>query len=425
MLPEPGEPDLAEISILTDRSVLTRLVDTEAESVRNYVRASSVSLALWFADNWWRLRWEPIPDYQSIGADWRLRHELTSASGGTRWPPLMIYSVGPRIVIVPVPGSTAAPGPAEYLPAPLSLVSGEAFEQGVDDFFKLVVRTCRDAQDGEALDNLVNQLHDERISPTAAAWRRLEARLGYDPDAAPEGLIESFATFEERFGADAVEEAAAGRPGPDSAAALKTVVASSEASTLRVNLEDAVAAAGQAATPDPVRPIWETASDAAERLRRGFGLPGGPFLNKTLSHVLKVAWSEVTNATPTTQRLPYGARLRVDLHGDRIALRTRTGHDRRFELARVLGDAIWTRHSAFGVISRAKTDRQKFQRAFAQSLLCPFEDLARHITLSAPTESEIEAAARRYHVNETVVRTVLVNKRVLRPETLDQQLEAA
>ena len=99
--------------------------------------------------------------------------------------------------------------------------------------------------------------------------------------------------------------------------------------------------------------------------------------------------------------------------------------DRRFELARVLGDAVWTSLAHFGVISRGKTDRQKFQRAFAQSLLCPFEDLRHYVNLSGPTEDQIEAAARRYHVHRSVVGTLLVNKVFLARETLGEQLEAA
>jgi hypothetical protein len=91
----------------------------------------------------------------------------------------------------------------------------------------------------------------------------------------------------------------------------------------------------------------------------------------------------------------------------------------------MLGDAIWTQGSLFGVISRAKTDRQKYQRAFAQSLLCPIPDLRNHVNFDEPRMDQIERAAQYFHVHINVVRNLLVYKGVLPRETLDDQLEAA
>jgi Zn-dependent peptidase ImmA (M78 family) len=85
---------------------------------------------------------------------------------------------------------------------------------------------------------------------------------------------------------------------------------------------------------------------------------------------------------------------------------------------------VWSGPDTFGIVSHAKTDRQKFQRAFAQSLLCPFEDLRYRVDLSGPQDDQIEAAARYYHVHRNVVRTLLVNKGFLPRETLAEQLEA-
>lgn len=89
------------------------------------------------------------------------------------------------------------------------------------------------------------------------------------------------------------------------------------------------------------------------------------------------------------------------------------------------GEVVWTGDDAFGVISRAKTERQKFQRAFAQSLLCPFEDLLEHIDPVDPTDDQIEAAANQFDVRQSVVQTLLVNKGVLPRETLAERLESA
>jgi hypothetical protein len=68
-LPQPGEKDLAEISIHVGQRNLTQLLDMTTDQVRDFIRASAVSFALWCVDNWWRLRWEPIPDYRVSTAD--------------------------------------------------------------------------------------------------------------------------------------------------------------------------------------------------------------------------------------------------------------------------------------------------------------------------------------------------------------------
>lgn len=68
-------------------------------------------------------------------------------------------------------------------------IDGKVFEDCVDKFFFSVLDLCSQAQDGTALCSLLKQLRHERDDPELAAWRSLEARLGYDPDEAPDGLI--------------------------------------------------------------------------------------------------------------------------------------------------------------------------------------------------------------------------------------------
>ena len=203
------------------------------------------------------------------------------------------------------------------------------------------------------------------------------------------------------------------------------MIAASQASKVKVDIAAAAAVAQPSDYMDLTRPTWMLAEDAAARLREAVGRPDGPLHNNALSEILEIDWKSVKDASATAFGLPYGARLMDKGTIHRIALQTRADHDRRFELARVLADAVWSKDVKFGVISRGKTDRQKFQRAFAQSLLCPFADLRNEIDLNGPTDEQIEGAARRYHVHRAVVRTLLVNKGFLPRETLGEQLEAA
>jgi hypothetical protein len=76
-------------------------------------------------------------------------------------------------------------------------------------------------------------------------------------------------------------------------------------------------------------------------------------------------------------------------------------------------------------MTSTKTGRQKFQRAFAQSLLCPYDDLLAYMNTEDPIEDDISAAARHFHVSERVIQTTLVNKHRIDRQRFDEMVEAA
>jgi len=122
--------------------------------------------------------------------------------------------------------------------------------------------------------------------------------------------------------------------------------------------------------------------------------------------------------------LPYAAMVGSSDSKFRCALQSgKSAKQRRFELARALGDIIWQRDDCLAPITRAKTDRQKFQRAFAQSFLCPFDDLMAYIGHFSPNHLEVREAARHFHVSEALINTVLVNKHVFSRDSLQERLE--
>ena len=91
----------------------------------------------------------------------------------------------------------------------------------------------------------------------------------------------------------------------------------------------------------------------------------------------------------------------------------------------MLGDVIWSDNNALGPVSAAKSVRQKFQRAFAQSFLCPFADLEEYIENDQPTDEDIHAAAHHFHVSELMVQSLLVNKDVMARREVEEQIDAA
>ena len=424
--PEKRMVDAARITLRAKGYTFTRVADAPNNQTRDFIHASAVTLALWICDNWWRLRYEPFPPTIIPTTDWRLRHELTSVSGGTIWPPLMIYGEGGRMVLAPRLGATDVAGPVRYLSAPVLSIDATAYEVGIDEFLRSVMENCAEALDGRTLSENAADLSVERLDPEIAAWRRMEARLGYDPGIAPDDLLLGLGALQNDLGEEAVAEGVMSAPGLYAADTIKKEVEAVAASDAIVDLSIAQEIPTAGKRPTSSTPPWRLAEKAAEELRQLVGISGGPIRWQSLSDILRADRDSLIDARTTARSLPYAAQGSSNGGSKtKIALKHRSGRQRRFELARSLGDAAWEGNVPFAPLSSAKTERQKFQRAFAQSLLCPFEELMSYIDTVSPTTEDISAAADYFHVSEPVVRTILVNKEVIPRERLEDRLEAA
>ncbi len=401
--------------------VFTRLFDEHEGRGRDYFRASAMTVGFWVADNFWRLRWEPIDDPQYPSTEWRLRHELSAASGDTILPPFMIYGLGPRVMVAPVVGRDAEEGAIRYLQDRPLTMAGADFGEGVNSLFEAVLRHADAHPDSAALRTLVDQLDRERGDQESAGWRRLEACLGYDPDQAPAEVVEAMLGFEDRIGEAAIDEAALANPGQGAAQALGLALEAVDASEIVVDF---------AAIRDEIDPAslpgqtpWQAAEDAANALRATLNL-GKTVRWTDLGDILSVRWELLKEATATARHLPFSATSGGEGSRSRLALAMKPLNDRRFEVARMIGDEVWTGGQGLGVISRSRTDRQKFQRSFAQALLCPMEALREIVDVTRPTREQVVRAAGRFGVRDTVIVTILRNRGYLPRETMADWLEA-
>lgn len=418
-----GSDDVADITISLGRNVLSKIVDSKENSIRDYFRASATGVALWFAENWWRLRSETIAGSSAPTINWRLRHELNAAQGGALWPPVTIYSVGDRIAFVPSIGKRTFDGPQYYLESDVAMVQADDYESELDNYFESVLAHCARTVDGAALRSLLTQIAVERKDPELAAWRRLEACLGFDPDAAPDEVINSLVELENITGEGGVEEAARAQPGVDAPQQLRRAIEAARESTVRIDLSLAEGITRHRELPLYASP-WQMAETAVAELRSIIGVPRGPIEHTDMEEIFKARWTDLKSATATARNLPYATRL-GDENDARVALQTQKSCDRRFELARQFGDRVWQKNSNFGVVSRSKSDRQKFQRAFATNLLCPINDLQQALDVNSPTQEAMEKVASKFKVHPSVVRNQLVYKGYLPFDNMSEKVEAA
>ena len=348
---------------------------------------------------------------------------LSSGSADELWPSIMIYGSGPRVMLASSLGNPRDEPGIRYLPwQPLSM-PGKEYEDGVDALFEKVLGSCASHVDAEAFKVLIGQLDVERKDSELAGWRRLEACLGFDPDKAPDRVIEAMTAYEDLLGAESIEEAAIAAPGRSAPTTLEAALAAARASNLEIDLSLIANTAAKIDDPYGQTP-WRAAEDAAIALRGALALPD-LIDNDTLGGLLQTRWDDLKAATATARDLPYAVSAPSTQDRSQVALKMVPQVDRRFELARIIGDGLWTRGSGLGVVSRARSDRQKYQRAFAQSLLCPMRSLAKMIDLDNPTEAQIDYAAKRHNVRDKVIETILVNRGILVRDDYNDQLEAA
>jgi hypothetical protein len=411
----------AQIVICSRNQIATELEDLFARTVRTGVRASAYDLALWFAENWWRLRWEP----EARNIDWRLTHTVAAVGGGFAWPNLSFTSDGVHVLLESRKTFGGRGAPVRYLRDLDVLIHADVFEAGIDEFIERVLARLSSVSARETeLSHLWQELRTERNDDEMYARRRLEALLGFDPDNAPARVISVLQAAMAEAGHGAIEEIAAASKirAPH---IFREILSRTQASDLTIRIASVadILRYFTARAPTDEQP-WERAMSAAQLARDTWGIGRGPISNEILSGILDVpkARLEYTQETAT----PMAAAVRRNGGGNDIGivLRAKLQTGRRFEIMRLVADHLTAQpDDRLLPATSAKTDRQKFQRAFAQEFLLPFNELFEEVGRPSPgedsvTEDDIENVAERYDVSPLMVRTTLVNRGVLPHDVL-------
>lgn len=397
----------ARIEIEVANTLATELEDVLGKTVRPALHASAYDLAMWFAANWWRLRWEPETALPSV--DWEMSHHLVSAAHGTVWPDLRIWSSGQTVSVIGLPTSGSAIEPVRYLRRVNERLRANAFEVGVDRFVDAVVgRVEAMVEEEMPLQQVWNQVMAERADPDVSAWRRLEAKLGYDPDEAPEDIVTALELAAEQTGVEAMEEVAVAS-GVEAPAQLATLM-EALASKPQFHVPDVEVLREESSQIhfDPYRP-WLRAVQTARRARAQWALDPGPIPTSRLADLFGLSEAVITEPD-SGSTLPMPGGLRQD-GGIRVALQRERVPNRRFALARLAADHLFGPASdRLLPATDGHTTRQKQQRAFAQELLCPYADLADYVG-GRIGEEDVEAAAEYFDVSPVLVASTLKNNR--------------
>ena len=407
----PEAATFASLAIRIDGLLVTEVSDKVTRSVRDVIRVSGYPLALWFASNWWRLRWEG----QREGIDWELSHVMGSAGGGYVWPNLVFSSDGEQIEVISRTSGTCEWEPVEYLRHGHRFLRASDFERGVAQFIEVVLARLSDA--GHMATELCEvwaAVRAERSDQDLAMKRRFEALLGFDPDEAPPVLMDAYLRAAQQFGHETASELAAAstNEAPPDWQALKQAL--QDADLLTVPEYAKVKAEVAAAVGDTTVP-WRRGEAAARAVRVVLGKPQGPLKGGELRSWLGQDPGEL--ASGMFPQATLGLRS-SDAGRIRVMPSSTRKTTSRFESARIIADDLLAAGAGDTLLAatRSATARQRLQRAFAAEFLLPLPDL--EALGHNPNAEAIEDLAAEYEVSTAMVITRLVNKRRLSRDAL-------
>ena len=154
--------------------------------------------------------------------------------------------------------------------------------------------------------------------------------------------------------------------------------------------------------------------------REVWNLPSGPIGTDTICDLFEVSVDSLTesnqNQSPGLRELSAGFKEDEKQDMFRVVLHQPRETGRRFTLARLIGDYLAAPEGHLLPATAAKTSRQKFQRAFAQEFLCPFNDLMEVLNTNTPGEEDIEEASAHFNVSPLNITRTLEHKGILKPE---------
>ena len=410
----PEQETFAEVMIYVNGRCATRVEDLLAKTVRTSVRLSTYCLAEWFATNWWRLLWEP----KSPSYEWKECHRVGNAGGGYVWPNLEFSSDWNTMLVSCHTTEGSQSEPIRYLNSYNEFIPLDDFEKSVDQFVVGTLARIDSINVNKSdLADLWDEVLRERKEPQLAAERRLEACMGYDPDEAPEGLLQLLIKKRESFGIDAFQEIAAVCK-QDTLSAINEASESSQQTHINAVVPQYDSIRKQLSEGRSIIP-WERGEKAAEIARATWGVEV-PVQQESLLQLFSLSEKQFSESPPNLQSINLG--FRNEMAHDQFSVSWNSNHhnSRRFSLMRLVADHI-TASDQDRVLpgTRAYTGRQKFQRAFAQAFLCPEDALRSYLGNVMPQEEEINGAASYLDVSPLTVCNVLVNKGMVEREAIE------
>ncbi len=419
---EPAEgvktPELratwARLKMVVDGHVVTQVSDASSRSVRPILYLPLYPLAEWIVSHWFALFCESEVPGKADPRDFRRRHALRFASEGFALPDLEIVPEGRSIRMAWEPLSLPSMG-LEFQTSGEARVGRDELKSVLCQFLDTVV--CRlEADDGAPRTFLqseweaIKALDSEEVEFCEAA-----ASLGLDPFSLDKRREEELlevgnsvpGELREDFFSAALPDNLRAHLEWVSEALNKAVRQSGAADALpglRRHAQSSFSA-GYSSAP------WNYGYECARSLRKYLGIAGELMTPHDFEEKLGYAsadWivNDVVNLDALAVRDSASQAASFILSG-------RSETSRRFAFARALFEYL-EGDASRALVTRAVTNRQRQNRAFAAELLAPAESLSGRMRHGTVSHEQIDDLAEEYKVSPFVIRHQIENHRLAR-----------
>lgn len=398
----------ASLTVSVEDQILTELEDLNSRTVRASMRGSAYDLAVWLLQNWWRLVAEP----ERNTLDWKMSHCMGAIGKGFLWPDACFLSDGSELTVQARPTPRASKQMVRYLNEIHAQIPVDAFTNEVFAFAEAVIGRLQETSfSSTPLHDLHQDLMQELTDCKLKRWRMLEALLGYDPDFAPEELVQEMVAKSDIYGSAAIDELIA-FGGKEISQIMNWLTKDASDAVTSVIVPDTDILRRQTSQIDPALLPWQMAEMAANIVKQHWSIAQAPISTRQLTDLFSMKSGALTEAD-TKAPMSVGFRNGQTDHID-AALASPFEANRRFSLLRVVADHLYSPGAdRLLPVTMARTARQKYQRAFAQAFLCPAEQLIDFINGDLSDE-KIDEAAMYFNVSSRLVESTLVNKGVLK-----------
>ena len=410
----------ASLKIRAGDSVITSVLDTRARTVRDFVHVPLYPLAEWLVTNWWFLTCEFENPIKEGDPGFHRRHALGPSREGYAFPNLKIVSSGARTHLCWT-GESSPWTRVTFLNQGETWIDSSQFREICAALIDRVIRRLVSLD----IDNTL--LQEEWAAIQAADEEEVRfcgiaAGLGWDPYDLSDAGSDWIHLLAEKLG-DMLDEAI---PALDTQPmylseglnAITDAVAAAKRRSLPLerlrSLRDDVCRNGKPEDPNP----WETGYGWARRLRRKLDLDGDalPTMKKmadalgengnSIDHVTKPNFNYQTT-------LVDGVITWNDDDNPAFAFRQRGDHGRRFSFCRALAEVL-AHPGSDTLLTRAHSERQQRNRAFAAEFLAPSAGLRKMISRSVLDDEDIDELAVEYGVSSRVIEHQIMNHRIAR-----------
>jgi hypothetical protein len=410
----------ARLSIFVGNEPVTRLLDERSRTVRDSVYVPLYPLAEWFATHWWALRNEVDTPERTSDPSYETRHLLREAREGYALPSLRIQSVGNAIRCAW--GAEKLPRhKIQFVSTGVDYVDVVSFEHTVSEFVAAVVtRLSESSVRGTLLEEEWSAIN--RADEEERAFCNVVGALGLDPYDLAEPQAQEIVEAASRIPNEVHEEffvVADPRTLAEESKRLSEAIQVCKENTVDLTFAKQLRSQTPSLISDGVGPPWRQGYEAAKALRKLLSLDGRPIpTDGELADALHLGAGQFEEAIYRLPSRPHAnavvdAVVGLNSNGSPgFAIAEARSESIRFHFCRGLFEYLSSRGEGVIAITRAASNRQKRNRAFAAEFLAPSSTLHQQVAGAFLTTDDIEELASEFGVSSYVISHQIQNHRI-------------